>query len=463
MPIPPDELAQLHELVGVRHHLRDLLAAVARDQLIPLPPLPADADTLRAWERRYGLPVPQRTRGGHRLYSQRDIETIKWLMRRQSEGLSISRAVDMWNEQLASGSDPLADSSQSRLSAALPVLSQYRAPDTTLDSLRAHWVEACLDFSESASEQVLNQAFSMFPVEAVCLEVLQKGLSEIGSRWYENRASVQQEHFASGLAMRRLDALLIAAPAPTRSQALLVGCPPDEWHVFTPLLLALLLRRRGLPVIYLGANVPASRFADTVKSAKANLVILVAQQLITAATLQKTALVLSQQKVPIAFGGRIFNLHPDLPRSISGYFLGSDLRAALEEIELILRSKAPQHRPKAASQEYVAAHQAFAFKRAQIESALKETLEPISIAPEDIKTGMQFLGDNIAAALQLGDMSHVSAEVEWLKNLLQAYETPAQQLVHFLRTYAQAVDQTINGQGKPVLGWLTVQIRNLEE
>ena len=55
------------------------------------------ADTLRAWERRYGLPAPNRSAGGHRLYSQRDIETIKWLMKRQAEGLSISRAVDMWN------------------------------------------------------------------------------------------------------------------------------------------------------------------------------------------------------------------------------------------------------------------------------------------------------------------------------------------------------------------------------
>ena len=34
-------------------------------------------DTLRAWERRYGLPQPSRTQGGHRLYSQYDIEMIK--------------------------------------------------------------------------------------------------------------------------------------------------------------------------------------------------------------------------------------------------------------------------------------------------------------------------------------------------------------------------------------------------
>src|SRR5215208_3227388 len=105
------------------------------------------ADTLRAWERRYGLPIPQRSAGGHRLYSQRDIETIKWLMKRQAEGLSISRAVDLWNEQLASGTDPLVGSAQQSSSSlaarAMPV--QYQAPDTTLDTLRRRWVEACLE------------------------------------------------------------------------------------------------------------------------------------------------------------------------------------------------------------------------------------------------------------------------------------------------------------------------------
>ena len=60
------------------------------------------ADTLRAWERRYGLPTPNRSAGGHRLYSQYDIETIKWLIARQAEGLSISRGVQMCNERIAS-------------------------------------------------------------------------------------------------------------------------------------------------------------------------------------------------------------------------------------------------------------------------------------------------------------------------------------------------------------------------
>jgi len=125
-------------------------------------------------------------------------------MKRQQEGLSISHAVEMWNERLASGTDPLAESAQqaSFSSVAMPV--PYQSPDTTIDAIRAQWVQACMEFSESTAEQTLNQAFSMFPVEAVCLEVLQRGMSEIGEHWYQNRASVQQEHFASALAMRRL-------------------------------------------------------------------------------------------------------------------------------------------------------------------------------------------------------------------------------------------------------------------
>ena len=64
-------------------------------------------DTLRAWERRYSLPEPNRTGGGHRLYSQQDINTLKWLLARQDEGMTISRAVSLWRGLQAEGRDPL--------------------------------------------------------------------------------------------------------------------------------------------------------------------------------------------------------------------------------------------------------------------------------------------------------------------------------------------------------------------
>lgn len=46
------------------------IKAVVRETGIP-------ADTLRAWERRYGVPRPERSAGRQRIYSRRDIQLIK--------------------------------------------------------------------------------------------------------------------------------------------------------------------------------------------------------------------------------------------------------------------------------------------------------------------------------------------------------------------------------------------------
>ncbi|MBK9781082.1 MAG: MerR family transcriptional regulator [Anaerolineales bacterium] len=411
------------------------------------------ADTLRAWERRYGLPTPQRTAGGHRLYSQYDIETIKWLIARQAEGLSISRAVDLWNEQIASNIDPLAALAPVGMILAQNV-STNSSTDTTLDAIRAEWVTACMNFNEVQAEQALNKAFSIFPVEAVCVEVLQKGMSEIGTLWYENRANVQQEHFASGLAMRRLDALLSASPTPTRPQTVVVGCPSSEWHTFTPLLLALFLRRRGLNIIYLGANVPADHFAESAIKVKASLVVLVAQTLSSAAHLQHVALSLSSQKVPVGFGGRIFNLRPGIVDYVPGQFLGPSLEGAIQEIESLLKGISKPSKTKAATQEYLAAMQAFNAKRVHIESTLKLSMPPLSIGTEELDASVHHLGNNVSAALQFGDMEHLSEEMEWLKMLLNAYNRPRKELAAFMESYSHAIDTHINGQGDPIKKWL---------
>src|SRR5512140_535997 len=155
------------------------------------------ADTLRAWERRYGLPKPQRTPGGHRLYSQRDIHLIKWLVSQQAEGLSISRAVKHWNELAAAGEDPLAG-------VLTPADRHFAGPLPGLDSVREDWLAACFAFDEPGAEHLLSQAFALYTPETVVTEIILRGLHEIGSRWQQGLATVQQEHFLSGLAMRRL-------------------------------------------------------------------------------------------------------------------------------------------------------------------------------------------------------------------------------------------------------------------
>ena len=62
--------------------------------------------TIRTWERRYGLPRPLRAKGGHRLYSQYEIDILKWLIARQSDGMSISNAAELWHALTAKGEKP---------------------------------------------------------------------------------------------------------------------------------------------------------------------------------------------------------------------------------------------------------------------------------------------------------------------------------------------------------------------
>src|SRR5512139_25266 len=182
-------------------------------------------DTIRAWERRYGVPKPRRTSGGHRLYAQRDIDLLKWMSARQHEGLSISRIVDLWKSLEADGKDPLQVTSHNLMRQSIPL-----SDVGELANLRQDWVQACLNFDEPRAEQAVSQAFALFPLNSVVLDVLLRGLAEIGEGWYRGEVAVQQEHFASTLTARRLQTMIAAAPAPTRLERVVVAAPPDEQH-----------------------------------------------------------------------------------------------------------------------------------------------------------------------------------------------------------------------------------------
>ncbi len=120
------------------------------------------------------------------------------------------------------------------------------------------------------------------------------------------------------------------------------GLPPHEDHTFAPLLLTLMLRRRGLSVHYLGANVPLDQLIDTIVQIKSKLTIFSAQQLITAATLLNVSQPLTEHGISVAYGGRIFNLLPQIQDRIPGHYLGSDFAEAIETIEGLVAPR-PTH------------------------------------------------------------------------------------------------------------------------
>jgi DNA-binding transcriptional MerR regulator len=403
------------------------------------------ADTLRAWERRYGLPTPVRSAGGHRLYSQRDIDTIKWLVARQAEGLSISRAVDLWNEQTSSGTDPLAD-----IFTPGP---GYTTADT-LGSHRSEWVSACMAFNEYLAEKTLNQAFGLFPLEAVCTEVLQRGLSELGDMWYRNEASVEQEHFATALAQRKLETLITAAPPPVHSQLVLMGSTPGEGHYFSLVLLTLLMRRRGFPVIYLGANVPFMQLDKILSQVKPALVVLAAQQLITAAPLYEVAKELSRFDTKIAYGGRIFSLLPELRARIPAHFLGETIEAALQTMELLLTTNTGTPQIETISIRNAEIAEQFQKNRTLIDLSTVSGVDDLDLPYHYLHTALQGLGDNIYSAVSLGYMDALNVELDWIIGFMEKHKVEPTILKPFINTYARSIEEALGQTGQEITDWL---------
>ncbi len=265
------------------------------------------ADTIRAWERRYQLPVPSRSEGGHRLYSEYDLQTLQWLVARQNEGLRISQAAAYWMELVKSGVDPLQSLPQPRMAETLVQLDENT---DTLENLQQKWVDYCLAFDEHHAEQILSLAFAQFPIETVLSAVILPALKQVGELWYEGEATVQQEHFISEIAITKIQTLISAAPNPVHSQRILVACPPGEQHTIVLLVFTLMLRHRGWDVVYLGANVPLDRLNNLIEDIKPDLAVLNASRLSTAAELLRTLNLLLEHRIPAAFGGWIFTHIP---------------------------------------------------------------------------------------------------------------------------------------------------------
>jgi CheY-like chemotaxis protein len=59
--------------------------------------------TLRHWEKTFGVVVPTRTGGGHRLYSHADVDHLRWLRARTDEGLAAGTAHRLLAAELAGG------------------------------------------------------------------------------------------------------------------------------------------------------------------------------------------------------------------------------------------------------------------------------------------------------------------------------------------------------------------------
>jgi hypothetical protein len=336
--------------------------------------------------------------------------------------MRINRAVQLWRGFEEKDQDPLQ---------AMPVIgeSMQLAPRAvlsgiTLDEIRENWVAACLAFNEPRAENILAQAFARYSMETVCLEVLRQGMSEIGELWYTGRGKI------------------------------LTACPPGEDHIFPLLLITLFLRMRGWDVVYLGANVPLNKLDTTVQSSKPDLIVSTAQQLHTAAKLFEVAQYLLAEGVPLAYGGLIFNLLPDLRNRIPGHFLGESLDCIVQSIEQVMANPLEIADVERVPDRYIQAAAHFNEFQPIIAAYTWEQFQRNGMKEQHLEIANEFLGKDIQAGLTLGDMDFLEYELDWLAGLLQTNDIPQELLPQYLSLYKQAVEANLDQRGQLVVDWL---------
>lgn len=215
--------------------------------------------TLRAWERRYGLPSPERTASGYRLYSLREVEQVRAMRAACDGGMSAAEAA-RW---VRSSSGKVSESELAPLPATTDVFANAR------DDL----LEAVAELNDQALEEQLRKLMFLGSAVQILDQVLRPTLIEIGDRWYAGSLTVAHEHFASHHIGNALRDLLRLNTSPSGDRVLVAAFADDE-HEIGGLGLALHVASWGLRPTFLGARTPPSAVRNAIEQVSPTLVAL---------------------------------------------------------------------------------------------------------------------------------------------------------------------------------------------
>jgi DNA-binding transcriptional MerR regulator len=215
---------------------------------------------LRAWERRYGIVRPERTDAGYRLYDEAAIERLREMRSLVESGWSPSQAaIEIETNGLPTR--PLVEGEPTLAPAA----------GATTDDLASAFVGAASSLDERRVEAILDELFARGSFERVIDDRIMPALRALGDAWAAGTVSVAAEHAASHAVLRRISAAFEAAGGPRGldDRPAIVGLPPGSRHEIGALAFAAAARRRGIGILFLGADVPLESWSDAIAATRA--------------------------------------------------------------------------------------------------------------------------------------------------------------------------------------------------
>ena len=214
--------------------------------------------TLRAWERRYGLLAPARTDGGHRLYSEADVDRVHAMQRLLDEGWSAA----------AAAREVLREPAPVRYLSS--VSTEPGAPAADLVERLERAIDA---FDALAADGVVDDALARFEVPRALDEVVLPLLRRVGEGWQDDPRVIAREHFASNTLRPRLQRLLRTSTR-AGSRTLVAAAPEGEEHDLGLLCSAVVAADAGWRVHYLGARMPTAAIERAVQDLDPQVVLI---------------------------------------------------------------------------------------------------------------------------------------------------------------------------------------------
>ncbi len=234
-------------------------------------------ETVRIWERRYQVIQPTRTPGGHRVYSEHDVQVLSALKTLVDGGERIGRLSKMGPEAI------LASAGQTPVDSRVP----------EFDDILQDLLEAAATFDNTRAAELLDRPGLHRHALEVVLGLYLPLLVEVGDRWHAGTLSVASEHFIERLVTSRMMSILANQAEPS-GPLVVCACTPGERHEAGLLASAILLQHVGLQVLYLGADLPADELGQVIETRRPRFVALAATLAPTDATVDALRAALSQ-------------------------------------------------------------------------------------------------------------------------------------------------------------------------
>lgn len=287
------------------------------------------AATLRAWERRYGIPVPARTESSYRLYSDRDIALVQALNQHCAAGMAPAEAARLLR---AVDDEPEAPT------APAPVGDAFHTAVTRI-------LDAVVRFDPDSLDAEIANALTLGSASAIFERVVAPVQVEVGELWHSGQISVGHEHLATEslcCAVRTLHRLVQPVDA---ERSVLLACFADEDHVLPVYGVAFRFASWGYRTVVLGSRTPPAALAAARASMEPDLIGL---SVTIAPPLEHAQKLLEQYAaacgdVPWTVGGRAAMVLGPNVEAVGGIPLApGDLASMRQRLDQAVRKRGPK-------------------------------------------------------------------------------------------------------------------------